>query len=139
MREILFRGKRLDNGEWSYGFYNEFANRCTGEQEHFIQTVKKDGRIDYIRQVNPETVGQFTGLTDKNGTKIFEGDILRGSWNTVLTVFYDDIATSFKVKTLSAMEKEISYYGLDRIEVVGNIHDTPELVEDLERSGQNGR
>ena len=134
MREILFRGKRIDNGEWACGFYNEFANNYTGEQEHFIQTVKQDGRIGYIRKVYPETVGQYTGLTDKNGTRIFEGDILRRAYHPSddLIVEWHDGSFSFRKRTLP---KEYGYEALcctqqtvSWLRVVGNIHDNPELI-----------
>ena len=124
MREILFRGKD-DNGKWHYSM-------------SIARHVTESGEITYYyigagyASVSASTLGQYTGLTDKNGTKIFEGDILKGSWETILTIFFDEISSSYRVKTSTGHEREPSYYGIDKWEVIGNIHDNPELLKERE-------
>ena len=133
MREILFRGKRTDNGKWECGDLlspNEF-----NAIPHivYIDYLNEYGDIGEISTpVIPETVGQFTGLTDKNGKKIFEGDIVErvsdgeraviswlkysacfglsfGGWCCGFDNYDDNLPSDF--------------------EVIGNIHDNPELLE----------
>lgn len=131
MREILFRGKRIDNGEWVEGFYHfskwYLNGNFTGEITHHIRPI---GAQDAYR-VDPSTVGQFTGLTDKNGKKIFEGDIVRCVYNYSLKEIRGHVVWGngcFSVQdSISANRPAIDL--LYQIEAIGNIHDNPELLE----------
>lgn len=134
MREILFRGKRIDNGEWVEG--NLFVSDTDGRTHILIGT-----RIITIEwEVGPSTVGQFTGLTDKNGKRIFEGDIVRfaerriGGENVSIVeqVGFDEGGFCTNRYSLNNWLRN-GIYGitkLEGIEVIGNIHDNPELLED---------
>lgn len=119
MREILFRGKRVDNGEWIYGDLKQngatFGKRC------FITQWLKP-----LIEVVPETVGQYTGLTDENGTKIFEGDIV----NLLYSDFYgQDRCGKFVYDDMTNTDIIFRIETSHAIEFIGNIHDNPELLE----------
>ena len=151
MREILFRGKRKDNGEWVYG--NLIRRDNSGEWSYFI------GQNSLEYEVIPSTVGQYTGLTDKNGKKIFEGDVIRyadideyqyylecqkcpedydeelfkNMWAIDEIVYGDKIgypafdlnSHNFESNGLSELQESGQYF----YQIIGNIHDNPELLE----------
>ena len=130
MREILFRGQDAVTREWIYGCYVD--NRDRGRCPPII--VPKNGNPHIY--VVPETVGQFTGLTDKNGKKIFEGDILQGDDDIEDDVFHvARIGQSNENRYECFLDFNgdnkcwmpfISYF--NRMEIIGNIHDNPEML-----------
>ena len=145
MREILFRGKRFDNGEWVEGFYNHLPRGRFGADEHMIQTVLENGKIGMLYDIDPSTVGQYTGLKDKNDKRIFEGDILHiAKIADGLGCYYQpplDYPVNVVVKwdlcawlweTLCDYKMYITFpdaWCHYECEVIGNIHDNPELLE----------
>ena len=142
MREILFRGKRTDNGEW-----------IEGDLAHSHGRTYCGFYFETISQVDPPTVGQYTGLTDANGVRIFDGDIVRccieeGLYVTAQVVFecgafglakrpelplwYPNACNNDNFMSLweiiwnaEELDGECAYM----LEVIGNIHDNPELLE----------
>ena len=120
MREILFRGKRISNGEWVEGWLTAV---CENDGLCIVQNFT-------VYPIDTETVGQYTGLTDKNGKKIFEGDIVKGAWDTIIQVYCDDSYLRFRAKDKDEYCQDIDYYGLDMLEIIGNIHDNPELLKE---------
>ena len=125
MREILFRGKRIDNGEWIYGNYCYAELIDKSGYEDLIIEQPADGET---RRVIPETVGQYTGLKDKNGKRIFEGDICKHrsnySGNAVISV------VTYTDGHFLALVGENSGFELsEKLEVIGNIYDNPNLLK----------
>ena len=123
MRDIIFRGKRLNDGEWVEG------SLCTTipSDENFYTISYFDFEGYYIEEkVIPSTIGQYTGLTDKNGTKIFEGDIV---WlkndEEPYQVAFDECC--FQVYSHGVCYVMDNFYDHD-IEVIGNIFDNPEML-----------
>ncbi len=132
MREILFRGKRKDNGEWIYGMLISFpaGKSFILSKETLLRCKYCD--IDIVSCVIlPETRGEYTGLTDKNGVKIFEGDIVRYGDTIHKVVFEQRCGTAYFGLVYSDMETLPfgHYQDLRQIEVLGNIHDNPEMLE----------
>ena len=142
IREVIFRGKRTDNGKWECGDLlspNEF-----NAIPHivYIDYLNEYGDIGEISTpVIPETVGQFTGLVDKNGKRIFEGDIV----HCVSKLDSADMVVIFECgqfrMVISEKDHEYQtntgYYDINCFEkeVIGNIHDNPELLEGGEGNG----
>ena len=157
MREILFKAKRIDNGEWVEGYYLNIA-----KINHFICTgkIKLDGALKGIiapemYEIDPDTLCQYTGITDKSGQKIWENDVLRGHGNekdlskAVFGGFYViDVETIEIVDSVVGWHTEVIetdetskcepfnlpmpltefYINRSEYEVIGNIFDDPELV-----------
>jgi uncharacterized phage protein (TIGR01671 family) len=138
MREILFRGKRKDNGEWAYGFYIRtmaFEYIYCYDREEFSDSV-----FTY-HAIVPETVGQYTGLKDKDGRRIFEGDILRQTdgivthtisvrWCNERCGFAYDYTPSRYAPHKGVMTLSMYHFCPEEHEIIGNIHDAPELLKD---------
>lgn len=138
MREILFRGKRTDNGEWVEGYYSYSPEI----DKHMIITADLAhpfGTNFGFYKVIPETVGQYTGLTDNNGRKIFEGDIIKCKVHEMNgyrvrrgVVEYHGVGFIMNLDPNSWYDqKNISF----DCEVIGNIYDNPELLKGGNENG----
>lgn len=129
MRDILFRAKRTDNREWVYGNY-AFCD-CYTNQKHYIFQNKP---LEYA--VDESTLCQYTGLTDKNGLKIWENDIVkrtdlhRVGEPSIGIIEYDIENTGFVIHWIDNPKYSPTYPWRDRIAVVGNIFDTTELLKE---------
>lgn len=128
MREILFRAKRLSDGEWVQGCF--CPKNSKGDIPCII--VYNGGMAGYWFEVDPKTVGQFTGLTDKNGKKIFEHDICRNTRNgeIVLVKWHGTMAGYVWCKHGESCLSDFGelFRAYDKYEVIGNVHDNPELL-----------
>lgn len=129
MDKNTYRGKRKDNGEWVQGslLYDRENN------EAFI-AVSFEDRAAYLNEVIPETVGQCTGLKDKNGKAIFEGDVCRNTrTKEIVSVKWHGTMAGY---VWSKRDKDGFLYSFgelfrahDKYEIIGNIHDNPEILE----------
>jgi len=125
MRQILFRGKRLC-GNWVFGGFVELI-------DHYDQNKRKCVIIDQDLEdhdeweIDPQTVGQFTGLYDKNGKEIYEGDIVRYliSWNEYAVNYWDEGWACYVLtgKNGTGYHATLADYDTKNLEVIGNIHD----------------
>lgn len=148
MRQIKFRAKRLDNGEWAYGGLVEADDYCIIDQGNELY-VERDyvfrGDTHFFQlsgvMCDEKTIGQFTGLLDRNGKEIYEGDIItvKGSyprvvlwdkmmWALMPTEYYHDEV--FWVMNLQHPGVDWWEEFADEFEIIGNIHDNPELISD---------
>lgn len=131
-REILFRGKRIDNGEWIYGYYcpTPFSRFPCKSSIYAVDTINYHWcGIEVI----PETAGQFTGLTDKNSAKIFEGDIVTVENPNISDdeygiVKFDNDGAMFIVEFDTFTVDFGNNIDGNRCEIIGNIFDNPELI-----------
>lgn len=120
MREILFRAKSVTTGGWF------FVNII-----HGVDAKKYMGLIWEDYQIIPETIGQYTGLKDSNGTKIFEGDIVTAKFKSNGARFNFEIRYNFKKGIYEFHNRCIGvlFDHIRSLRVIGNIHDNPELLE----------
>lgn len=125
----LYRGKRVDNGEWVDG---DLIHRQIWGRALAIIRISDDGFEHYEEyEVIPESVGQFTGLTDKNGNKIFEGDIVKVTTGIEgYKSTYHSAIQEVKYNAESGIAVFLPFDNSDMVEaeVIGNIYDNPELL-----------
>lgn len=132
MREILFRGKRVDDVTWIEGFlFSTKDHTYIAYQNQFDDDLFLSPKEIFI-EVDPKTVCQYTGLTDKNGRKIFEGDILSAYLDdqhpediTYVQITWDGFSWCMREST---EDDVMSEYDCNTFEVCGNIFDNPELI-----------
>lgn len=135
-RVIKFRGKRVDNGEWVYGSLSLFQKNKWWHSG--CEIWSHDTENGEFNSIDPETVGQFTGLLDKNGKEIYEGDIIHVVYEGGSDfmgddadykgiVIYDSEDASFYIQTKHGVDSLGNTEG-NKLLVIGNIHDNPELL-----------
>lgn len=127
MAEVLFRAKGKDDGEWVYGWYCRYPFGKWPLKDAIIPSEEAESGYHRFVEVDPSTVGQYTGLTDRNGKKIFEGDVVAYPDYGNLAVVWDD-------GTFQLMYADTIYDLLDcgtsgMCIIIGNIRDNPELLE----------
>ena len=130
MREILFRGKRADNGEWVDGDHFRDPDLETDEIIGYQYYTDEEGpqREPYCHRVIPETVGQYTGIEDENGRQICEGNIVWCEADEEYgEVEWDKDTARFVVRFSTFIADFDNLYGYE-VEIVGNAYDNPELI-----------
>lgn len=139
-REKLFRGKPTDGRGWEHGYYCRFKDIYGGKASHRIYSPLAEKEVDGVypdssiewREVDPDTVGQYVGQSDINGIGIYEGDILEfgfpeiGGSTQRAVIYYSDECHAFCMLPIT---HNFKYVKMERGKVVGNIWDTPELLE----------
>ena len=158
MREIKFRGKRVDNGDWVHGLFTmtkwqsispfehngiwhepewevreEFKHmvKCQeiNRSRYWFAAIQQSKNFDSILEVDPDTVGQFTGLKDKNGREIYEGDICEDARRFRFVVIWEENAR-FLGRGIGKQKEYIRYVGQEpAVKVIGNIYENPKLLE----------
>ena len=135
-REILYRGKRVDNGEWIFGDLIENQCRFYIYQASNITTLPWDAKNQIAvcgYEIEPETRGEYTGLTDKNGKRIFEGDIIKAYHTfTGALLFFGLVrfeALRWQIEDAEfGDDSDLEESSLIEYVIIGNIHDNPELL-----------
>lgn len=143
MREILFRGKWLKKEKWIEG--NLFIPDIDGNQ---IQICSGTDSIRITYNINPYTIGQYTGVNDKNGKKIFENDIVKDNFGSIGVVCFSKQYLMWQINFYKTIEELFKYSNIvgtpiildwdkpkvnNSLEVIGNIYDNPELVEKISK------
>lgn len=135
MRETLFRGKRVGDDEWiywdKYGRITDINGEPTKTEIDMPTLLRYPIYISDLPIINDGTVGEYTGLTDKNGKKIFEGDIMSGRGDTYKVMFNKGV---FWIKNSHYITRLYVAIHIEKIdEVIGTIYDNPELLEEGEQ------